>query len=349
MRAAEAMPGQLTAAAPTARRGARRHLLLLLLAALLLVAFACSIMFGVRSITVSDAVGGLLGYTDTADQAAAAARLPRTVLGVAVGAALAIAGATMQAVTRNPLADPGIFGVLAGASLAVVIGMTFFGVVNPVTIMVLAILGSAAAAVFVYVVGSLGREGATPLKLALAGAATSAALAALISAILLPRIDVMDSYRHWQIGGVAGASWDRLAMAGPLLAAGAIICLLSARGMNALALGDEMATGLGERVLRTRIISSLGAVILCGVATALAGPIAFVGLIVPHLCRLLVGTDHRWLLPFSALAGAALLISADTLGRVLTRPSEIAVGIIMPIIGAPVFIWIVRRQRVREL
>lgn len=343
------MPGQLTAAAPTARRGARRHLLLLLLAALLLVAFACSIMFGVRSITVSDAVGGLLGYTDTADQAAAAARLPRTVLGVAVGAALAIAGATMQAVTRNPLADPGIFGVLAGASLAVVVGMTFFGVVNPVTIMVLAILGSAAAAVFVYVVGSLGREGATPLKLALAGAATSAALAALISAILLPRIDVMDSYRHWQIGGVAGASWDRLAMAGPLLASGAIICLLSARGMNALALGDEMATGLGERVLRTRIIRSLGAVILCGVATALAGPIAFVGLIVPHLCRLLVGTDHRWLLPFSALAGAALLISADTLGRVLTRPSEIAVGIIMPIIGAPVFIWIVRRQRVREL
>ncbi|WP_182354199.1 FecCD family ABC transporter permease [Flaviflexus huanghaiensis] len=338
-----------TAVARGRSRASGRSRSLALLLALLALAFIGSIMFGVRSISASDAMAGLLGSTETAEQAAAAARFPRTVLGIAVGAALAVAGTTMQAVTRNPLADPGIFGVLSGASLAVVVGMTFFGVVNPVTIMVLAIIGAAAASVFVYVVGSLGRAGATPLKLALAGAATSAALSALVSAVLLPRIDVMDSYRHWQIGGVAGVSWDRLALGAPLLAVGAIICLLMARGMNALALGDEMASGLGERVLRTRIVSSIGAVILCGVATALAGPIAFVGLIVPHMCRLLVGTDHRWLIPFSALAGAALLVSADTLGGVMTRPSEIAVGIIMPIIGAPFFIWIVRRQRVREL
>ncbi len=332
------------------RRGAGRRLLpLLALLGLLAAAGICSIMFGVRSISIADALGGVMGSTDTPNQAAAAARLPRTVLGFAVGAALSVAGVTMQGVTRNPLADPGIFGVLSGASLAVVIGITFFAVVNPVTVMVLAIAGSAAAAVFVYVVGSLGRGGASPLKLALAGAATSAALSALISAILLPRIDVMDSFRHWQIGGVAGAQWDRLALAAPLLVAGFLICHATARGLNALALGDDVATGVGEHVLRTRLISSAGAVILCGAATALAGPIGFVGLIVPHLCRLLVGTDHRLLIPYSAVAGATLLVFADTLGRVMTRPSEIAVGIIMPIIGAPIFIWIVRRHKVRDL
>ncbi|MBM9433037.1 iron ABC transporter permease [Flaviflexus sp. JY899] len=332
------------------RRGAGRRILpLLALLGLLAAAGICSIMFGVRSISIADALGGVMGSTDTPNQAAAAARLPRTVLGFAVGAALSVAGVTMQGVTRNPLADPGIFGVLSGASLAVVIGITFFAVVNPVTVMVLAIAGSAAAAVFVYVVGSLGRGGASPLKLALAGAATSAALSALISAILLPRIDVMDSFRHWQIGGVAGAQWDRLALAAPLLVAGFLICHAMARGLNALALGDDVATGVGEHVLRTRLISSAGAVILCGAATALAGPIGFVGLIVPHLCRLLVGTDHRLLIPYSAVAGATLLVFADTLGRVMTRPSEIAVGIIMPIIGAPIFIWIVRRHKVRDL
>ena len=215
--------------------------------------------------------------------------------------------------------------------------------------MFLAIFGSAFAAAFVYVVGSLGRGGATPLKLALAGAATSAALTALVSAILLPRIDVMDSFRHWQIGGVAGAEWDRLGIAIPFLIVGTLICVFTAGGLNALALGDELATGLGENVLRTRILSSIGAVILCGVATALAGPIGFVGLIVPHLCRLIVGTDHRWLMPTTALAGAVLVILADTLGRVIVPGQEVAVGIIMPIIGAPFFIWIVRRQKVREL
>lgn len=327
----------------------RRFSYLLLLIALLVVACVCSVMFGVRSIELSDAVAALLGHADTTEQAAATARIPRTVLGFAVGAALAVSGTAMQAVTRNPLADPGIFGVLSGAGLAVVIGIAFFGMTNPVATMVVAVIGAAAAAVFVYTVGSLGRGGATPLKLALAGAATSAALSALVSAVLLPRIDVMDSFRHWQIGGVSGANWDRLSLAAPLLIIGGLICWLSARGMNALALGDEMATGLGESVLRTRLVASLGAVLLCGVATALAGPIGFVGLIVPHLCRLLVGTDHRWLIPFSALAGAALIIYADTLGRVLTRPSEIAVGIIMPLLGAPFFIWIVRRQKVREL
>ena len=159
----------------------------------------------------------------------------------------------------------------------------------------------------------------------------------------------METFRFWQIGGVGGATWDRIALVLPVLVVGALICLLCARGMNSLALGDDLAAGLGENVRRTRLIAAAGAVILCGAATAVAGPIAFVGLVVPHLCRLLVGTDHRWLLPFSALAGAGLLVAADVIGRVVARPEEIEVGIITAFIGAPFFIWIVRRQKVREL
>ena len=160
-----------------------------------------------------------------------------------------------------------------------------------------------------YSVGSLGRGGATPLKLALAGAATTAAFTSLVSAVLLPRVDVMETFRFWQIGGVGGATWDRIGMVLPVLAIGALVCLATARGMNSLALGDDLAAGLGENVARTRLVSSAGAVILCGAATAVAGPIAFVGLVIPHLCRLLVGTDHRWLLPFSMVTGAALLVA----------------------------------------
>lgn len=319
------------------------------LAAATILAVVASVMFGVRTISVSDAVAALGGSTVTADEAAAYLRVPRTVLALFVGAALALAGTTFQAMTRNPLADPGIFGVLSGASLAVVIGIAFFGLSRPVPTMIVAIIGSFATAVFVYFVGSLGRGGATPLKLALAGAATAAACASMVSAVLLPRADVMDEFRFWQIGSVGGAQWDQLLMAVPLLLLGCLIVLACSTGLNALALGDDVATGLGINVWRTRLLSAIGAVILCGTATALAGPIAFVGLIVPHVMRLLMGTDHRWLLPATGLAGALLLVCADTLGRVIARPSEVAVGILTPLIGAPLFIWIVRQTKVREL
>ena len=347
----------MTVAGTQARPGAEsiqrsaglRLLWLAVLALFLLVVVVASVIFGVRAVTLDDALAALTGQATTAEQAAAVARLPRTVLGLLAGALLAIAGGTMQAVTRNPLADPGIFGVLSGASLAVVIGLAFFDVSHPYATLLFAVIGAGAAAAFVYAVGSLGRGGATPLKLALAGAATSAACSSLVSAILLPRIRVMDSFRFWQIGGIGGATWDRVGLVAPFLLVGALICLLSARGLNSLALGDDVATGLGENVMRTWLVASVGAVILCGVTTAVCGPIAFVGLVVPHVCRLLVGTDHRWMLPFAGLAGACLLLGADTLGRVVTPNSEIDVGIITPFIGAPFFIWIVRRQKVREL
>lgn len=337
-------------AATLRRPAAVRTLWLLAGVGVVLVLIVLSVSFGVRAVTLDDILAALSGQSDTIEQAAVVKRIPRTVLALLVGAALALAGATMQAVTRNPVADPGILGVSNGASFAVVIGIAFLGLSNPYGQMAFAIVGAAAAAVFVYTVGSLGRGGATPLKLALAGAATSAAFASLISAVMLPRVDLLQTFQSWQIGGVGGAEWPRIAVTAPVLAVGALICFLSARGMNSLALGDDMAKGLGEHVLRTRMLSALGAVILAGAATAIAGPIGFVGLIVPHMCRLLVGTDHRWLLPFSALAGAALLTASDIVGRVISPSSEeIQVGIITAIIGAPFFIWIVRRQKVREL
>lgn len=317
--------------------------------ALLAVLFVASLALGARDVSLDEIIAGLTGGTSGVGEAAVALRMPRTVLAMLVGAALALSGCAMQAVTRNPLADPAILGITPGASLAVVIGIAFFGISSPSSYIAVATLGAAVASVFVYAVGSMGRGGATPLKLALAGAASAAAFTSLVSAILLPRVDILETFRFWQIGGVGGASWDRIVIVAPFLALGALICVISARGMNSLALGDDMAAGLGVRVGRTRLLAAAGAVILAGAATAIAGPIGFVGLVVPHLCRLIVGTDHRWLIPFSAIAGAALLTLADIIGRVITRPEEIEVGIVTAFIGAPVFIWLVRRQKVREL
>ncbi|WP_282859624.1 FecCD family ABC transporter permease [Pseudoclavibacter helvolus] len=308
-----------------------------------------SVMIGSRDVSWADAVAALGGSTNGFDEAAVAKRIPRTFLAVAVGAALGVSGAVMQGVTRNPLADPGILGVNMGASLAVVTGIAYFGLTSASSFIWVAITGAALAAVFVYVVGSLGRGGATPLKLALAGATTSAALASFVTAIILPRGDISQSARSWQIGGVGGGTWDSISQVLPFLLVGFLISLASAKGLNSLALGDDLAAGLGERVAMTRGAAALGAVVLCGAATAVTGPIAFVGLVVPHACRLMFGVDHRWVLPFSAVVGASLLTGADVLGRILTRPSEIDVGIITAIIGAPIFIWIVRRSKVRAL
>lgn len=254
------MPG----AADLRRPAWTRTIWLLAGLGLLVVLCVLSVCFGVRAVSPDDIFAALGGHDATIAQAAIVKRLPRTALAILVGAALALAGATMQAVTRNPIADPGILGVSHGAALAVVVGIAFLGLTDPYGQMALAIIGAAIAAVFVYTVGSLGRGGATPLKLALAGAATSAALASLVSAIMLPRVDLLQSFQSWQVGGVGGAEWPRIAITAPVLAVGALICFASARGMNSLALGDDMAAGLGEHVMRTRAFSALGAVILAG-------------------------------------------------------------------------------------
>lgn len=319
----------------------------LLVALFLLVAL--SITVGTREVAWADIVAAVFGGTETIGQAAVAVRIPRTVLAVLAGAALAMAGGLMQGVTRNPLADPGILGVNAGASLAVVVGVAWFDIFSAEAYLWSALFGAAFATLFVYRIGSLGAGGATPLKLTLAGAATSIACASLVIAVVLPRNDIAGGIQSWQIGGVAGATFDRIVPMLPCFLAGFLIGLVCARKLNSLALGDDLAAGLGENVAVARLLASLGGVLLCGATTALCGPIGFVGLVVPHLCRLLVGVDYRWLLPFSSLAGACLLLGADVLGRVVARPGEIEVSIITALIGAPFFIWIVRRQRVREL
>ncbi|HZY68793.1 MAG TPA: iron ABC transporter permease [Devosia sp.] len=322
-----------------------------LLAAFAMLALLCvaSVTIGVRAVTWSDILTALGGGTDTISQAAVAKRIPRTLLAALAGAALGLSGALMQGATRNPLADPGILGINMGAALAVVIGIAYLGLAAATDYIWTAILGAALAALFVFAVGTLGRGGPTPLKLALAGAATSVALHAFITAVVLPRNDISGGAQAWQVGGVGGASFTGIWNVLPFLLAGAVIGLLCARKLNLLALGDDLAAGLGENVAVARGASALASVVLCGAATAVCGPISFVGLVVPHLCRALVGVDYRWLLPFSALLGASLLMGGDVVGRIVARPSELDVGIVTAFIGAPVFIWIVRRHRVREL
>ncbi|WP_307837256.1 iron ABC transporter permease [Aeromicrobium sp. YIM 150415] len=326
-----------------------RLLVLLAGVVVLVLAAALSVAFGTRIVAWQDIVSAFTTSADGIAEAAVRQRVPRTVLAMLVGASLGVAGAVLQGLTRNPLADPMILGITPGASLAVVSGIAFFGLSTATGYIWVAIVGAALASAFVYTIGSLGRGGPTPLKLALSGAATTAAFTSLISAILLPRIDVMNVFRFWQVGGVGGASYSRIGQVLPFLVVGALLCLVCVRGLNTLALGDDLARGLGERVMVTRIVAFLGAVTLCGAATAVAGPIAFVGLVVPHVCRLLVGVDHRWLLASAGLLGAILLTVADVVGRIVARPSEIDVGIVTAIIGAPFFIYVVRRQKVRAL
>lgn len=335
----------MTARPTPVRRGA---ILLGALAVVCLLA-VLSIAVGTRSLGLAEVLGGLAGRNETIGQAAAGLRVPRTLLAVLAGAALGLSGAILQGVTRNPLADPGILGINNGAALAVVIGIAWFGIGAASSYIWLAILGAGLTAAFVYAVGSIGRGGATPLKLALAGAATSVALSSLTLAVVLPRADIAGGVQSWQVGGVGGATLDRTLLVLPFLGTGLVLALLSARKLNLLALGDDLAAGLGERVALARAGASLGAILLCGAATAVCGPIGFVGLVVPHVCRLLLGVDHRWLLPASAVGGAGLLLASDITGRILARPSELEVGIVTALIGAPVFIWIVRRQRLRAL
>lgn len=344
--------GRTDAGTEPHKRGARAGKRLLWLAALLALALLLALLslaIGTRSVPLAEVLEALFGENTTIGQAAVATRIPRTLLALVAGGALGLSGAVMQGVTRNPLADPGILGVNIGASLAVVIAVVWFGITSAEAFIWTAIFGAWLTAAFVYGVGSLGRGGATPLKLALAGAATSIAFSSLVIAVVLPRADIAGGVRSWQVGGVGGATFERIEPVLVFLAVGFLISLLSARRLNSLALGDELAAGLGERVAFARASASLGAILLCGATTAVCGPIGFVGLVVPHACRLLVGVDHRWLLPFSALGGAILLTGADIVGRLAARPSELEVGIVTALIGGPFFIFIVRRQKVRDL
>ncbi|MFI0472508.1 FecCD family ABC transporter permease [Halomonas sp. HMF6819] len=317
-----------------------------LLVTLVMGAAALSVALGARDVGWAEIHAALTGQVQTVGDAAVASRLPRTLLALLAGAALGVAGGVMQGLTRNPLADPGLLGVNAGAALAVVVGIAWFNIQTSLSFIACALAGAGLAAVAVYTIASLSRGGATPLRLALAGAAITAALTSLTTAVILPRGDIAGLVQSWLVGGVGGATYRQILPIVPFLAVGFLAALAAARKLNLLALGDDTAAGLGEKVMLARLLSALAAVLLCGATTAVCGPISFVGLVVPHACRLLVGSVYRWLLPFSALAGAALLTLSDVAGRLVANPAELDVGIVTAFIGAPVFIWIVRNRKV---
>jgi iron complex transport system permease protein len=342
------------AAAPSRPRRARRATLFLGLLgciAVLVLVTLLSIAVGSKQIPLSTVFDALRHYndTDTDHVIIRSLRVPRTVIGLLVGAALGLSGALMQGVTRNPLADPGILGVNAGAALFVVAGIYWFGLSTLTSYVWLAFLGAAVASVAVYVLGSLGREGATPVKLALAGAAMTAMLGSLTTALLIGDVDTFDQFRFWAVGSLSGRGSDIATQVAPFILIGIGLSMVSGRVLNALSLGDDVAKSLGQRVGLARLFVAVVVVLLCGAATAAAGPIGFVGLTIPHVARLITGPDYRWILPYSMVLAPILLLGSDVLGRVVAQPGELQVGIVTAVIGAPFFIALVRRRKLADL
>ncbi|WP_030418850.1 FecCD family ABC transporter permease [Streptomyces sp. NRRL F-5065] len=314
---------------------------------LLLLAVLLSLAVGSRAVAPSVVWDALLhGGTSADAQVVRSMRVPRTVIGVMVGAALAVAGLVLQGITRNPIAEPGILGISQGASMGVVCAIAFLGVHSLTGYVWYAFVGAGVAAVLIYAVASSGRGGASPVKLALAGAAMNAFLASLISAILTTNARALDEFRFWDVGSLSGRDATIAGQVWPFLLAGLLLVLAMARGLDALALGDDMARGLGRNVALLRATGALGAAILTGAAVAAAGPIAFIGLAVPHMARALVGPGHRWLLPVAALLGPVMLLLADVLGRVVVRPAEVPVAVMTALAGVPFLVVLVRRKTV---
>jgi iron complex transport system permease protein len=328
-----------------------RHPPILLAAfAALLAVLVLSISVGTRPIAV-DKVWSLVFHPDGSDDAIIVQdlRIPRTILGLLVGAALGVAGALMQALTRNPLADPGLLGVNAGAAAAVVTATAVLGVTSTMAYIWFAFAGAAAASVVVYGIGATGRSGATPVRLALAGTAVTFALLSYVQGLTLVDRAALDEYRFWQVGALAGHPASLNWQIAPFIGAGLLLAFALARSLNAIGLGDDAGRGLGVSPGRTRALGAVAVTLLCGAATAAAGPIVFVGLTVPHVARAICGPDQRWVLPYAALLAPVMLLGADVVGRVVNRPGELEVGIVSAVVGAPVFIAIVGRRRIAQL
>jgi iron complex transport system permease protein len=325
----------------------QRRLAVLAGSAVLLAAVVlASLAAGSRGIAPGHVLRALL-HRDDGDESAIvwSLRVPRTVIGVAVGAGLALAGVLMQALTRNPLADPRLMGVTSGASLGVVIAISVFGLTALPAYIWFGIVGAAFAGTFVYGLAARTRDGASPVTLALAGTALDASLTGVVVAVLTVNSQTFDEYRFWAVGSLAGRPPEVAMWVLPFMAVGVLLAFGVARGLDALALGEDVARGLGRNVGRVRLLAAVATIVLTGAAVAAAGPIGFVGLALPHLARGLVGADHRWVLAVSLLLGPALLLGADVLGRVIMPPGEIRAGVVTALIGAPLLLLLVRRGR----
>ncbi|NUW45344.1 FecCD family ABC transporter permease [Nonomuraea rhodomycinica] len=326
----------------------RRGLVLAALLAAVCVAVVLSVTIGSKAVPLADAWRALTEPTGTEnDIVIRSLRVPRTALGVLAGLALGVAGALMQGHTRNPLADPGLLGVTQGAAFAMVASIILLGAQSLLAYIWFGLAGALVASVCVFALGMVGgRGGPTPVTLALAGTAVSAFLYALTSAIVLLDEQAMDVFRFWQAGSVAGRGPDVVWQVLPFILVGLVLALVNAPGLNALSLGEDVARSLGQNIALTRSVGVTAVTLLTGAAVASCGSLAFVGLVVPHLARPLSGTDHRWLLPYSGLIGAALLLVSDVIGRVVApSPGELEVGVVLALIGAPFFVALVRRRK----
>ncbi|WUV71708.1 iron ABC transporter permease [Streptomyces sp. NBC_01477] len=338
------------------RRNLRPALLVVLLAVALTVLCLLSIALGALSIPPGQVARALAGHPSShvVNDVVWSVRVPRTVLGLSAGAALGLSGALMQALTRNPLADPGLLGVSAGASFGIVVAIAVFGVGSLYGYVWFAFAGALATSVVVFVLGRSGRSGATPVKLALAGVAVTFLLFSLTNAIVLTDPDALDRYRFWSAGTLADQDTHVVLSMLPFLGAGALLALATAPALNSLALGDDVAASLGRRTGLVRLQGVVAVMLLTGASVAVIGPVVFLGLVVPHIARLLaqwsgLGPDHRWLLPLSAAVAPCLLLCADIIGRVVARPTEIQAGVLVAFIGGPFFIALVRRSKLAEV
>jgi iron complex transport system permease protein len=352
-RAAAAGVGSPTVATRATRRvsAVRRLVGITGLSCLLVLALVTSVAVGSKPIAFATVIDALLNFDPSVNDHLIVRdlRLPRTLVGILAGAALAVSGSLMQAVTRNPLADPGLLGVSSGASFAVVIGIWAFSLSSVMSLVWFAFIGAAITSVVVYALGSLGRGGATPVRLALAGAALSALLGSFTGAVTLLDRAPLDQFRFWAVGSIAGRDTSVAGQVWPFIAAGLLVAIGAARQLNALALGEDAARALGTKVGLTRTASVVGVTLLCGAAVAACGPIGFVGLVVPHMVRVWFGPDQRWIIPASALAGPVLLLFCDVVGRIIARPGEVQVGIMTAALGGPAFVLLVRRTRMAQL
>ncbi|MEV7227373.1 iron chelate uptake ABC transporter family permease subunit [Polymorphospora sp. 2-325] len=328
--------------------------LLGLAAGLALLAVVCllSIAFGTRQLPVGQVVDSFVDPGRVPADVLAivrGVRIPRTALGLLAGASIGLAGAVMQGLTRNPLADPGLLGVSAGAAFGIVVAMALLNVTGVYGYIWFALTGALLASAVVYVLGGLGRGGATPVKLALAGVGVTLLIGSLTSAIVLSSPLALDRFRFWTAGSIAGQDAGVVLRILPFLAAGVVLALGTAPALNSLALGDQVARALGQRIGWIRLQGALAVTLLAAGAVAVTGPIVFVGLVVPHLVRMVTGPDYRWLLPYTIVYSPVLLLAADVAGRIVARPGEIQVGVIVAFIGGPFFIALVRRRRLAEL